>query len=126
MADEPIGSSSVGKGHALIGALRETMPVLSSDDQHIGTIDKVDGDRVVLTKNDPQAGGVHHHFPAALLDRIEGNKVILNQTATDVRKQLQTDDGDHTPQSPSGGLFGARPAAEGTSPDLQAGLDGRP
>jgi hypothetical protein len=41
------------------------MEVLGSDGEHIGTVDKVQDDRIILTKSDPNAGGIHHSIPAA-------------------------------------------------------------
>jgi hypothetical protein len=41
-----------------MGRVTEHMEVLGSDGQHIGTVDKVRGDRIILTKNDENAGGL--------------------------------------------------------------------
>ena len=35
--------------------IREHMEVLGSDGQHVGTVDKVEGQRIKLTKSDPAA-----------------------------------------------------------------------
>lgn len=40
--------------------IREHMPVVSTDGSPVGTVDHVDGNAIKLTKNDPQAGGMHH------------------------------------------------------------------
>jgi hypothetical protein len=37
------------------------MEVLGPEGRHVGTVDKVEGDRIKLTKNDPAAGGEHHY-----------------------------------------------------------------
>ena len=37
--------------------IREHMEVVGSDGEHVGTVDKVEGDRIKLTKDDPQAQG---------------------------------------------------------------------
>src|SRR3546814_15878673 len=41
-------------------SVTEHMEVMGSDGEHIGTVDKVRGDRIILTKSDPSAGGHHH------------------------------------------------------------------
>ena len=41
--------------------IREYMEVLGPEGRHVGTVDKVEGDRIKLTKNDPAADGEHHY-----------------------------------------------------------------
>jgi hypothetical protein len=71
----------------LLGRIREHMEVVGSDDEHVGKVDKVAGDRIILTKSDPESGGVHHSLSCSDLDRIEGDKVILDCTADQARKR---------------------------------------
>jgi len=71
----------------LLGRIREHMEVVGSDDQHVGTVDKVAGDRIILTKSDPESGGVHHSLSCSDLDRIEGDKVILDCKADEARQR---------------------------------------
>jgi len=71
----------------LLGQVREQMEVLGNDGEHVGTIDRVAGDRLILTKNDPEAGGVHHSFPCTDIDRIEGERVILDCSSEQARKR---------------------------------------
>lgn len=54
----------------------EHMEVVGSDSEHVGTVDCVRGDRVLLTKSDPAAGGIHHSIPSRWIDRVE-DKLIL-------------------------------------------------
>jgi hypothetical protein len=70
----------------LLGQIREHMEVLGNDDQHVGTVDKVAGDRVILTKSDPDAGGAHHSLSCSNIDRVEENRVILDCSADQARK----------------------------------------
>ena len=63
--------------------LREHMKVVGSDRQTVGTVDHIEGDRIKLAKNDPQAGGQHHYIPTAWVDRVEGDTVCLQQSAQD-------------------------------------------
>jgi len=69
-----------GQQRQYMGKVTEQMEVVGSDEQHVGTVDKVKDGRIILTKSDPNAGGHHHSIPCGWLDRVE-DKVILNKTA---------------------------------------------
>ena len=71
----------------LLVQIREHMEVVGSDDEHIGTVDRVAGDRIVLTKSDPESGGAHHSLSCSNVERIEENRVILDLSADDARKR---------------------------------------
>lgn len=71
----------------LLGMIREHMEVIGSDDEHVGTIDRIAGDRVILTKSDPESGGVHHSLSCSEIDRVEGDKVILDCPAEQARQR---------------------------------------
>lgn len=70
----------------LLGQVREHMEVVGKDDQHVGKVDKVAGDRLILAKSDPESDGAHHSLSCSEIDRIEGDRVILDCTAADARK----------------------------------------
>lgn len=70
--------------------IREQMKVVGSDRQPVGTVDKVEGDKIKLTKNDPQAQGKHHYIPSDWVDRVDGNEVCLRQKAQEACQQWQT------------------------------------
>ena len=65
----------------LLGQIREHMDVVGSDNEHVGTVDKVAGDRIILTKSDAESGGVHHSLSCSDINRVEGNRVILDCSA---------------------------------------------
>ena len=67
--------------------IREHMDVVGSDGKHVGTVDKVEGDQIKLTKNDPQAGGEHHYIPLNSVASVEDDEVHLNLTADEARQQ---------------------------------------
>ena len=69
----------------LLGQVREHMEVVGSDDEHVGTVDRVAGDRIILTRSDPESGGVHHSLSCTEIDRIEGDRVILGINANEAR-----------------------------------------
>lgn len=69
--------------------IREHMEVIGSDGQHVGTVDKVNGNKIVLTKSDPTSGGQHHSIALDRVDTIEQDKLRLNVTAEQARQQWQ-------------------------------------
>ncbi|MCA1653152.1 MAG: DUF2171 domain-containing protein, partial [Sphingomonadales bacterium] len=69
------------------------MEVVGSDEQRIGTVDKVQGDRIILTKNDPESGGMHRSFGCNMIDRIEGDKLVLSQPAEQAKRELHQEPG---------------------------------
>lgn len=57
------------------------MDVIGADGVHVGTVDKVEGGRIKLTKKDSGEGshrGHHHYISTALVAEVEGNKVRLS------------------------------------------------
>jgi len=56
--------------------IKEHMEVMGSDGQHLGTVDKVDGDVIKLTRSD-SADGLHHVVSADQIDRVEDNRLYL-------------------------------------------------
>ena len=71
------------------GTIREHMKVVGSDRLVVGTVDHVEGDRIKLAKNDPQAGGKHHYIPTDWVERVEGDEVCLRQKAQEARQQWE-------------------------------------
>jgi hypothetical protein len=59
------------------------MEIIGADGVHLGSVDKVEGDRIKLTKKDSgQAQQDHHHYiPLALVAEIEGDRVRLSANA---------------------------------------------
>jgi hypothetical protein len=71
----------------LLGQIREHMEVVGNDDLHVGTVDRAAGDRIVLTKSDPESGGVHHSLSCSDIDRVEGDRVILDCSAEQAKQR---------------------------------------
>lgn len=78
----------------LLGQVREQMEVLGSDNEPVGTVDRVAGERIILAKGDPQSGGVHHSLMCTSIDRIEGGKVILDATAEQAKMRWRDENRD--------------------------------
>jgi hypothetical protein len=69
----------------LLGQVREQMPVVGSDDKPVGTVERVAGDRLILAKSDPESGDAHHSLSCSHVERIEGDRVILECPADKAR-----------------------------------------
>ncbi len=77
-------------------AIREHMEVIGADGVHVGTVDKVDGRRIKLTKADSGQGsheGHHHYIPLGLVATVEGDQVRLSANA-DVAVQFEEEQDD--------------------------------
>lgn len=64
--------------------VKEGMEVIGADGVHIGTVDRIDGDRIKLTKKDSGGGsheGHHHYLSRGLVAEVEGDKVRLSANA---------------------------------------------
>jgi len=61
--------------------IKEHMEVIGADGVHIGTVDRVEGKRIKLTKKDGGEGshkGHHHFIDKSLVAEVEGDKVRLS------------------------------------------------
>lgn len=88
----------------MLHSIREHMEVVDESGEHIGTVDKVRGDTIILTRNDPSAGGVHRSFSCSLLDRVD-DKVHLDGTAATIRSKLHEEREDRDSDDQGGGFF---------------------
>jgi hypothetical protein len=67
-----------------LSKVAEHMEVVGSDGEHVGTVDKVRGDRILLTKSDTDAGGRHHSIPSRWIRAVD-DKVTIAKTAEDAK-----------------------------------------
>ena len=62
-----------------LSQIKEHMEIIGADGVHIGTVDKVEGDRIKMTKADSGSHADHHHyFSGGLVAAVEGNQVRLS------------------------------------------------
>lgn len=64
--------------------IAEHMEVIGADGVHIGTVDRVEGNRIKLTRKDSGEGshkGHHHYIDKGLVADIEGNRIRLSANA---------------------------------------------
>ena len=59
--------------------IKEHMEIAGSDGEHVGTVDKVEGETIKLTKTD-SSDHQHHILPFDLVERIEDNRIYLKVT----------------------------------------------
>ena len=71
--------------------VQEHQEVVGSDGTHIGTVDHVRGDRILLTKGDKDAPGRHHSIPSSWIVDV-GDKVKVNRTAAQAQAAWKDED----------------------------------
>ena len=67
-----------------LSQIQEHAEVIGADGGHVGTVDKVDGNRIKLTKKDSGEGshkGHHHYISGGLVAGIENGTVRLSANA---------------------------------------------
>ena len=68
--------------------IREHMKIIGKDGAHVGTVDRVEGDRIKLTRKDsPEGHKDHHHYiDTKYVGAVEGDVVKLSLNADAVPK----------------------------------------
>jgi hypothetical protein len=61
--------------------IKEQMNVKGSDGKHIGTVDRVEGNRVRLA-----SGGMYHYIDLAVVDTIKDGVVCLSKSAEETTR----------------------------------------
>ncbi|MBL0924603.1 MAG: DUF2171 domain-containing protein [Sphingomonadaceae bacterium] len=64
-----------------LSQIQEHSEVIGADGVHVGTVDKVEGNRIKLTKSDSGMGsheGHHHYIDGGLVAAVEGSTVRLS------------------------------------------------
>jgi hypothetical protein len=72
-----------------VADIKEHMKVIGKDGAPVGTVDRVEGNRIKLTKTDSPSGheGHHHYIDRELVGAVEGNVVKLSINADSIPKQ---------------------------------------
>ena len=96
-----------------LGQVKEHQDVVGSDGGHVGTVDHVRSDHILLTRSDPTAGGHHHSIPSSWIASVS-DTVTLSKTAEEA-KRLWTD------AEGRGGLFGG--GGQDDRPEGRGGLN---
>ncbi|MDB5701178.1 MAG: hypothetical protein JWL66_1377 [Sphingomonadales bacterium] len=77
---------------SLLDQVEKHHEVVGSDGEHVGTVDKVKGDRIILTRNDVDAGGHHHSIPSIWLKSADGGRVTISKTAAEAKQAWRDED----------------------------------
>ena len=75
--------------------IREGMEVIGADGVHLGTVDRIEDDRIKLTRKDSGQGsheGHHHFLSRGLVAGVEGEQVRLSANA-DVAAAMEEEEG---------------------------------
>lgn len=77
--------------------IREHMEVIGADGAHIGTVDRVEGNRIKLIRPDSGIGHEqHHHFiPKGLVAEVEGDRVRLTARGDVVADLFEQEESGH-------------------------------
>jgi len=70
---------------SLLGKVQEHQEVIGSDGQHIGTVDHVRGDQILLTKSDQDAGGHHHLIPCSWIQAVD-DRITVSKTGDQAKQ----------------------------------------
>ncbi len=76
----------------LLSGMREQMEVVGSDGEQVGMVERIAGDRIILTRSGPEAGGAHHSLSCTDVERFEGDRVVLAISADQARERWQSDE----------------------------------
>jgi hypothetical protein len=76
--------------------IQEHAKVIGADGVPVGTVDRVEGERIKLTKNDSGEGshrGHHHYVPLALVADVDDGVVRLSANADVAVEYLEEESG---------------------------------
>lgn len=71
--------------------VQEHQDVVGSDGVHVGKVDHVRGDRILLAKSDRDAGGHHHSIPSSWIQSVD-EQVHLVKTAEQAKQAWRDED----------------------------------
>ena len=75
--------------------IREHMQVIDAEGTPLGKVDRIEGDRIKLTRDSSGQGsheGHHHYIPAGLVAEVEGDNVRLSARIDAVESIFQTEE----------------------------------
>ena len=69
--------------------IREHMQVRGSDGQPVGKVDKLEGDRIKLTKDNVSVQDQHQYIDLNAVASVEGDVLCLDKTAEAAKREMQ-------------------------------------
>ncbi len=81
-----------------IDEIREHMQVIDAEGTPVGKVDRIEGDRIKLTRDSSSAGigshaGHHHFIPKGLVADVEGDTVRLSARIDALEAIFETEEG---------------------------------
>jgi hypothetical protein len=76
-----------------LGNIREHMQVIGADGVKLGTVDRVEGDRIKLTRQDSGSHDHHHFIAGGLVAAVEGDIVRLSASGANAALLEEESDG---------------------------------
>ena len=78
-----------------LSQIKEHMEVIGADGVHLGTVDRVEGDRIKLIRADSGVAHEdhHHYIPGGLVATVEDDKVRLSARGDVVADLFETEEG---------------------------------
>ena len=73
------------------GEIQDHMPVVGSDGRHLGTVDRVEGDFIKLTRAEEAPGGRHRWLPLSTVAGLDGGLVRLSPPAAQAEQSCLTE-----------------------------------
>ena len=111
----------------MLGSVSDHMEVVGADGSHVGKVDRVAGDRIILAKHDPAAGGMYHSIPCGWIETV-AERVTLNRTAEEARNAWREEEGNRAlferPQAGSDGPHVLNRSFAGTYADDRGDASG--
>ncbi|MBO9671129.1 MAG: DUF2171 domain-containing protein [Sphingobium sp.] len=78
-----------------LSRIKEHMNVVGADGVHLGTVDRVEGDRIKLIKADSGSHEGHHHYiSGGLVAAVEDNQVRLSANGANAALLEEEEGGD--------------------------------
>ena len=71
-----------------VSQIREHMEVKGSDGQKVGTVDRVEGNRIKLTKQDSPTGN-HQYMDLGQVKEVKDGAVWVSKNADECKRTLQ-------------------------------------
>jgi len=86
-----------------LSQVKPHMEIVGADGAHVGTVDKVEGNRIKMTKKDSGSHSDHHHYiSGGLVAGVDGDRVRLSANA-DAAVLLEEESGGEGIMDSSGG-----------------------
>jgi hypothetical protein len=74
-----------------LGRVAPQMEVIGSDGERLGTVDRVGGDRIILTKDEGDAGGASQSIPCSWVENVD-ERVTLSKSVSEAKSHWHSEE----------------------------------